>query len=148
MQHRETEGPDGSEMNPQSSVVTLSFGSQPSHHSASDSNPEIPPRHSDTRPPSLSEISDHRPTLDNQGAPGSLPMSGSPLLSDNPQIQSNQQIPATPPTPHTILPPYPPTGPPLPSDIVPLRDDQEREVIIAVMGVTGDTYKCSKPAVH
>ncbi|PUU76908.1 P-loop containing nucleoside triphosphate hydrolase protein [Tuber borchii] len=46
-------------------------------------------------------------------------------------------MPATSPTPHTVLPPYLPTGPPLPSDIVPLRDDQEREVIIAVMGVTG-----------
>ena len=148
MQYRVTEGSDGHETNPQSLVVTPSFGSQPSHRSASDSNLEISPRHSDTRPPSHSEISDHQPTLDNQGAPGSSPVSVSPLSSNNPQMQSNQQMSATSSIPHTILLPYPPTGPPLPSDIVPLRDDQEREVIIPVMGATGNTHKYSKPVVH
>lgn len=148
MQYRVTEGSDGPETNPQSSAVTPSFGSQPSHRSASESNLENSPQHSDTRPPSHPEMSGHGPTLDNQGAPGSSPMSVSPLLSNNPQMQSNQQMPATSPTPHTILPPYPPPGPPLPSDVVPLSDDQEREVIIAVMGATGNTHKYSRPAVH
>ena len=148
MQDQFPEGPDGPETTPRSSVVTPSFGSQPSHRSASDRNLEISPRHSDTLPPSQPEISDHGSTLDNQGAPGSSPMSVSPLLSNNPQMQSNQQMPATSHTPHTILPPYPPTGPPLPSDIAPPRDDQETEVIIAVLGVTGTTHKYSRSAVH
>ena len=70
-------------------------------------------------------------------------------LASNTNIQSpNEGMLVTPPMSHPTPAAYPPGGPPLPSTVVPPTGDSGKEIIIAVMGVTGNTHEYSKPAVR
>jgi len=60
----------------------------------------------------------------------------------------NTRLPTTPLMSHAIPPQYQSAGLPLLPIAVPVTLNPEREIIIAVMGVTGNTHKYSWSAVH
>ena len=89
-------------------------------------------------------------TQENSTAPPHIPPSdnidrGEPDKGIQPP---NTEIPATPSMSHTTAPPRSSAGSPSLSAVIPPTGDPEKEIIIAVIGVTGNTHKYSKRVVR